>query len=112
MAEFAREFEQAFICFRAAVGEKNFSRTDAFGEFGGEPSLRLGKIKIRNVNQFLRLLDKRLGDGRMRVTETADRDARAEVEIFFAHDIKKIATCSMGKCEIETTVTRHDIFAE
>ena len=36
------------------------------------------------------MFDERLGDGGMRVAETANGDAAAEVEIAFAGDIKKI----------------------
>ena len=52
MAEFARELEKPFICLRPAVAEKNFAGADAFDQLGGQPALRFGEIKIRDVDQF------------------------------------------------------------
>ena len=112
VAEFARELEQAFVRLRAAVAEKNFARADAFHDFGGQPALRLGEIKIRDVDQFFRLLDERLGDGRMRVAEAIDRDAAAEVEITFARDIKNVAARAVAQHEFKASVAGHDILRE
>ena len=110
VAEFARELEQAFVRLRAAVGEKAFARADAFDEFGGEPALRLGEIKIRDVDQLFRLLDERLGDGRMRVAEAADGDAAAEIQIAFAGDIKNVAARAVAQDEFKAPVAGHDVF--
>ena len=112
MAEFPRQLEQAFVGFRAAVGEKTFAGADAFDEFSGQPALRFGEIKVRDVDQFPRLLDQRLGDGRMRVAEAAHGDARAEIEVAFAGDIKQITARAVAEREFEATVARHDVFAE
>ena len=112
VAEFAGELEQAFVGFRAAVGKKAFARADALDEFGGQPALRFGEIQVRDVNQFARLLDERLGDGRMRVAETAHGDARAEIEVAFARDIKQIAARAVTEHEVEAAIAGHDVFAE
>ena len=112
VAEFPRQLEQAFVGFRAAVGKKTFAGADAFDEFGGQPALRLGEIQIRDVNQLARLLDERLGDGRVRVAEAAHGDARAEIEVAFAGDIKQITARAVAEHEVKTPVARHDVFAE
>jgi hypothetical protein len=64
------------------------------------------------VDEFLRLLDERLGDGWMRMAEAANRDAAAEVEVTFARDIKNIAAAAMAQHEVEASVTGHDVFIE
>ena len=112
MAEFPRQLEQAFVGLRAAVGKKTFSRADAFDEFGGEPALRFGEIKIRDVDQFPRLLDERLGDGRVRVAEAAHGNAAAEIKVAFAGNIKNIAARAVAEHEVKASVAGHDVFAE
>ncbi len=62
MAKLACDLEQTFIRFRAAVGKKNFAHADALHEFSREPALWLGEIKIRDVDEFLGLLDERFDD--------------------------------------------------
>ena len=96
MAELAGELEQAFVGLRATIGKKTFARADALDEFGGEPALRLGEIKVRDVDEFARLFDERLGDGRVSVAETAHGDAGAQVEIAFARDIKQVTARCRG----------------
>ena len=96
MAEFPRQFVKPFICLRAAVGEKAFARANALDDFSGQPSLRLGEIQIRDVDQLFGLLDERLGDGRMRVAEAIHGDAAAEVEVAFTRDIKDIAALAVA----------------
>ena len=112
MAEFPRQLEQAFVRLRAAVAEKNFAGADAFDEFGGQPALRLGEIKIRDVDEFFGLLDERLGDGRVRVAEAIHGDAAAEVEIALARDIKDVAARAVAQHEVKASVAGHDIFRE
>ena len=112
MAELARELEQAFVGFRAAVGKKAFARADAFGEFGGQPALRLGKIQVRDVDQFARLFDECLGDGRVRVAETAHGNAGAEIEVTLARDIKQVTALAVAEHEVEPAVAGHDIFGK
>ena len=109
VAEFPRQLEQTFVGLRAAVGEKTFARADAFDDFRGQPALRLGEIQIGDVDQFSRLLDERLGDGRMRVAEAAHGDAAAEVEIAFARDIKNIAARAVAQREVKPPVAGHDV---
>ena len=112
VAEFPRQLEQAFVGLRAAVGKKAFARADAFDEFSRQPALRFGEIKVGDVDQFPRLLDQRLGDGRMRVAEAAHGNARAEIEIAFAGDIKHITARAVAEDEVKAPVARHDVFAE
>ena len=112
VAELAGEFEQAFVGLRAAVGKKAFARADALDQLGGEPALRFGEIQVRDVNEFFGLLDERLGDGRVRVAETAHGDARAEIEIALARDIKQIAARAVAEHEVETAIAGHDVLAE
>ena len=109
VAELARHFEQAFIRLRAAVGKKTFTSADALDEFGGKAALRFGEIKVRDVDQFARLLGERLRDGRVRVSQAADGDARAEVQVAFAGDIEKIAARAVAEHEVEAAVARHDV---
>ena len=94
------------------MAKKTFARADALDEFGGEPALRLGEIQIGDVDQFLRLLDERLGDGRMRVAEAAHGNAAAEVEIAFAGDIKNITARAVAQDEFKASVAGHDVFRE
>ena len=94
------------------LAEKNLARADAFDEFGGQPSLRFGEIKIRDVDEFFGLLDERLGDGRVRVAEAIHGDAAAEVEVAFARDIKDVAARAMAQHEVKAAVAGHDIFRE
>ena len=112
VAEFPGQFEQAFVGLGAAVGKKAFAGADAFDQFGGQPALRFGEIKVRDVDELPRLLDQRLGDGRVRVAEAADGNARAEIEVAFARDIKQIAARAVAEHEVEAAVARHDVFAE
>ena len=90
MAKFSRELIQTFVGLGAAVAKKNFSRRDEIHDGLREPSLRFVIIKIRDMHQLARLLDERLGDGRMRVAKGRHRDAAAEVEITFARDVKNV----------------------
>ena len=112
VAEFTRKLEQAFVGFRAAVGKKAFARADALDELGGQPALRLGEIQVRDVDQFARLLDERLGNGRVRVAETAHGNAGAEVEVAFARDIKQVTACAMAEHEVKAAIAGHDVLAE
>ena len=112
MAEFAGELEQAFVGLRAAVGKKAFARTDAFDEFGGQPALWLGEIQVRDVDEFFGLLDEGLGDGRVRVAETAHGNAGAEVEVAFARDIKQVTARAVAEHEVEAAIAGHDVLAE
>ena len=112
VTELARELEQAFVGFRTAVGKKTFARADALDELGGEPALRLGEIQVRDVDEFFGLFDERLGDGRVRVAETAHGDARAEVEVTFARDIKQVTARAVAENEVESAIAGHNVLAE
>ena len=61
-----------------------------------QPPLRLVIIKIGDVNQLARLLDQRLGDGRVRVAQRRDRDAAAQVQIALARHVIHIAARRRG----------------
>ena len=112
VAEFAGELEQALVGLRATVGKKAFARAEALDEFGGEPALRLGEIKVRDVDEFFGLFDERPGDGRVRVAKTAHGNAGAEVEVTFARDIKQITARAMAEHEVEAAIAGHDVLAE
>ena len=112
VAELAGELEQSFVGLRAAVGKKAFARAEALDEFGGQPALRLGEIQVRDVDQFARLFDERLGDGRVRVAEAAHGNAGAKVEVTFARDIKQVTARAMAEREVEAAVAGHDVLAE
>ena len=64
------------------------------------------------MNQLVRLFGERLDDGRVRMAEAANGNARAKVEIALARDIKNVTACAMAKGEVKTAIARHDIFAE
>ena len=49
-----------------------------------QPALRLVVIKIRDVDELARLLDQRLGDGRMRMAQSVHGDAAAQIEVTLA----------------------------
>jgi hypothetical protein len=64
------------------------------------------------VDDFAGLLDERLRDGRMRVTERANRDAAAQIEIALAVHVVEIAAGAVTERDVKTPVTRHDVLAE
>ena len=112
VAEFAREFEEPFICLRAAVGKKAFARADPFYEFRRQPALRFGEIKIGDVDELLRLLHQRGGDGRVRVAKAAHGDAAAEIQIAAAGHIKQIAARPVAEDEFKASIAGHDVARE
>ena len=61
-----------------------------------QPALRFVVIEIRGVDQLARLLDQRLGDGRVRVAQRADGDAAAQIEVALARDVVEIAARRRG----------------
>src|SRR5437870_12227875 len=61
VAELARQLEQSFVRFGAAVAEEHLARSEQIDECFGQASLRLGVIKIRDVDEVARLFEQRLG---------------------------------------------------
>src|SRR5208283_4160087 len=64
------------------------------------------------MNQFFGLFDERLGDGRMRMAQTAYRDAAAEIQIAFAGDVINITSGAMAQREFKAAVARHYVLRE
>ena len=112
VTEFARELEETFIRLRAAVGKKTFAGADPFHEFRGQPALRFGEIEIGDVDELLRLLHQRGGDGRVRVAEAAHGDAAAEIQVAAAGHVKQIAARPVAEDEFEATVAGHNVACE
>ena len=107
--EFSRELEQAFVRLRAAVAEKAPARADQPNERFRELGLRLGEIKIRDVQELSRLLEQRIGDFRIGVAQRTDGDAAAEIEVALARHIPDVAPLAVIEREIEARVRRDDI---
>ena len=85
---------------------------DQIHEASRQPALRLVIIEIGNVDQLARLLDERLGDGRVRVAERGHRDAAAEIEIALAGDVKNVTARAVAQHDIKAPVARHHVFLE
>lgn len=64
------------------------------------------------MDEFAGLLDERFGDGRVRVTERANRDAAAEIEIATTVHIEQMAAHAMAEREFKAPVTGDDILGE
>ncbi len=112
MTEFARELEQTFVRFDAAVGEKALARPDEINERLRQPPLRFMVIEVRRVDDLAGLLDERLGDGRMRVAERAHRDATAQIEIALSVHVEEITARAVTERDVEAAIARHDVFTE
>ena len=112
VTEFAGEFEQTFVGFRAAVAEETFAGSDQFHESLCEATLRLGVIKIGNVYEFGGLLDERFGDGGVRVAERTDRDAAAEIEIAATVHIEQVTPGTMTEREFKSPIAGDDVLGE
>ena len=104
VSEFSGQFVKSFVCFRAAVAKKAASRRDQPNECFREQCLRFCEIKVRDMEELPRLLEQRVGDFRIRMTEGADRDAAAEIEVAFSGDIVNVAPFAVVESQIETGV--------
>src|SRR5581483_6551671 len=62
LPDLAREFEQTFVRFRAAVAKENATRRDKIDNAFRQTSLRFCIIEVRNVNEFPRLLVQCIGN--------------------------------------------------
>ena len=110
VAELAGELEQALVGLGAAVAEKAFAGADEIDQRLGQPPLRFVVVEIRNVDELARLLDQRLGDGRVRVAERGDGDAAAEIEVAPARHVEHVAAGAVAERDVEARVTGHDMF--
>ncbi len=109
MPEFSRQLEQTLVGLRAAVGKEAFARAEASDDFRREPALRFGEIQIGNVNQLPGLLDEGLGDGRMRVAQTAHGNAAAEIKVALARHVENVTAQAVAQNEIESAIAGNDI---
>src|SRR6266516_6537326 len=112
VTELARQLEQSFVRLRAAVAEKQFARSEQIDQGFGQAPLRLRVIKIRNMNDFARLFQQRLGDGRVRVAETAHRNAAAQVEIAPTGHVVKVASGPVTQRQFKPRIAWDDVFLE
>ena len=103
---------EAFVGFGAAVGKEDLAGGQMAHDLCGQASLRLVVIKVRNVDQALRLLHQRLGDLRVRVAQGADRDAAAQVQVTLAINIPQLAPAAAHKGQVEAPVARDDVLVE
>ena len=69
-------------------------------------------IVIGNVNELARLLDQGLGNRGMRVAESGDGDASAEIEKPLARHVIDVASRSVTEHEVEASVTRDHVLLE
>ena len=109
VAKFARQLEQPFVRFRTAVAKETTARPDQPNECFRELGLRLGEIKIGDVEELSRLLEQRVGDLRIGVAQGANRDATAEIEIAPARHIPDVTSLAVIERQIEARVGRDDI---
>src|SRR5206468_9245353 len=112
VAELARQFEQSFVRLRAAVAEKEFARSEQIDQCFSQAALRLRVIKIRDMNEFARLFQQRLGDGRVRVAETAHRDAAAQVEKAPTGHVVEVAAGPVAQRKFKPRIAWDDVFLE
>ena len=112
MAELARELVETLVRLRAGVAEEHLARREVPDDLLRQPALRLVVVKVRDVNHPLRLFDERLGDLRVRMTERADRDAAAEVEVTLAVHVPEVTPLPAREHELEAPVAGHDVFLE
>ena len=112
VAEFAREFVQALVGFRAGVAEEDLAGRKMLYDALGEPALWFVVIEIGDVQEFLGLFREGGGDFRMRMAEGAHGDAAAEVEVAPAIHIPDVAAGTAGEREIEARVGGQDVFRE
>jgi hypothetical protein len=110
MSKLAGEFVKAFVGFRAAVAEEHFAGSERSDDRFRETPLRLVVIKVGNVDEFLRLLNKRVGDFRIRVAKATDRNAAAEIEVSLAGNVIDVTARAMADGEIEAGVGGHHVF--
>ena len=59
-----------------------------------------------------RLLDQRLGDGRVRVAERADGDAAAQIQVAPPGHVVEVAARAVAEHEVEAAVAGHDVLLE
>jgi hypothetical protein len=81
LTEFARELDQRFVGFRAAVAEKHLARSGEADEPLRQLSLPGIVIKIRAVDERLRLPREHLREGGMGMAQAVDGHASTEIEI-------------------------------
>ena len=112
VAELAGQLEQALIGLDAAVAEEAFAGADEADQRLRQPALRLVVIEIRGVDELARLLDQRLGDGRVSVAERTDRDAAAQIQVTPARDVVEIAARPVAQHDVEAAITGHDVLLE
>ena len=112
MAKFAGQFVEAFVRLSAAVRKEYFARRNPLRNRVGEAALRLVIIKIGNVDQLLRLLDQRLGNLAIGMAQGTNGNAATQVQKASAGNIPKVTAGTAHERQIESAVTRHDIFYE
>ena len=105
----ARQLEQTFIRFGAAVTKEYFTRPNLLHERLRQPALRLVIVKIGNVDQLLRLFSERVRDFRIRMPQAANRNPASKVQVTFASNVVDIASGPVAQSQIESRVGRHYI---
>lgn len=72
-----------------------------------QPALGLLVVQVGHVHQPPRLLDQRLGDFGMGVTQRAHGDTAAQVQVALAGDIPDMAAGAVAQGQVESTVAWH-----
>ena len=112
VAELAGQLEQALVGLDAAVAEEAFAGADEADQRLRQPALRLVVVEIRGVDDLARLLDQRLGDGRVRVAQRTDRDAAAQIQVTPPGDVVEIAARAVAEHDVEAAIAGHDVLLE
>ena len=112
VTELAGEFEETFVGLGAAVAEKTFAGADESDQGLREPALWLVIIEIGGVDELARLLDQRLGDGRVAVAQRTDRNASAHIQIPFAGEIVQVASRAVTENDVKAAIARHNVLLE
>ena len=109
-APFPGELDESFVGFRAAVAEEADSVETVGYQFGCEFRLAFVHEKIRDMDQFLRLLDDRLCNRRMTVTETAHGNAGCKIQILVSVSVPQMTTAAASEENIRFRIRLHDVF--
>ena len=77
-----RRLQERLVRLRPRIAEEDFAFPDKPDELFGEVGVRFCEIQITAMRERSRLRRDRLDPARVCVSETVDRDSRAEVQIF------------------------------
>ena len=106
---FARKFNTAFVGFRAAVAEKDFTEIGTLYELFRHKSARLGIEIVGYDGDLFRLLDERVGKYRVIITQCVHRDTREKIEVSFTFGIGEITAFAFYESYVHRRISIHEI---